>query len=197
MSTYLRSGFGSTAIREWSSEERAPGNEVVRLCAARVRDANGTLSECIDIRCPVFIEIEYEVLTPGHVLVPNFQFFNEDGLCLFASSDLDLTARRQPKPSGHYVSAVTIPGNYLSEGTVIVGVAISTMDPVIVHFYEADAVAFQVIDSLDGDSVRGDYAGPFPGAVRPWLKWHTLCQDETTLSVQTNATNLSTAGGAQ
>jgi len=47
------------------------------------------------------------------------------------------------------------------------------MDPVVIHFYERDAVAFQVIDSLDGDSARGDYAGPFPGVVRPLLKWNT------------------------
>ena len=47
------------------------------------------------------------------------------------------------------------------------------LDPVVVHFYERDAVAFQVIDSLDGDSVRGDYAGPYPGVVRPELRWTT------------------------
>jgi lipopolysaccharide transport system ATP-binding protein len=35
------------------------------------------------------------------------------------------------------------------------------------------AIAFQVADSLDGDSARGDYGGVFPGAVRPLLKWTT------------------------
>ncbi|PWT82845.1 MAG: hypothetical protein C5B44_01460, partial [Acidobacteria bacterium] len=63
--------------------------------------------------------------------------------------------------------------NFLSEGSVIVGVAVSTFDPVVIHFYERDAVAFQVVDSLDGDSARGDYGGPMPGAVRPLLKWET------------------------
>jgi lipopolysaccharide transport system ATP-binding protein len=47
------------------------------------------------------------------------------------------------------------------------------MDPVTVHYFERDAVAFQVIDSLDGNSARGDYAGPMPGVVRPLLKWST------------------------
>jgi lipopolysaccharide transport system ATP-binding protein len=32
-------------------------------------------------------------------------------------------------------------------------------------------VAFQVVDSLDGNSARGDYAGPVPGIVRPLLQW--------------------------
>ena len=45
------------------------------------------------------------------------------------------------------------------------------MDPVTIHFFERDAVAFQVIDKLEGDSARGDYAGPYPGVVRPMLKW--------------------------
>jgi len=39
------------------------------------------------------------------------------------------------------------------------------------HFFEFDAVAFQVVDSLDGDSARGDFGGSIPGVVRPLLKW--------------------------
>jgi lipopolysaccharide transport system ATP-binding protein len=44
---------------------------------------------------------------------------------------------------------------------------------VTVHFQESDAIAFQVIDSLDGDSARGGFAGPYPGIVRPMLQWTT------------------------
>jgi len=39
-------------------------------------------------------------------------------------------------------------------------------------------VAFQVIDSIDGDSVRGDYGGAVPGVVRPRLEWRTSLQEE-------------------
>ena len=44
---------------------------------------------------------------------------------------------------------------------------------VAIHFHERDAVAFQVVDSLDGGSARGTYAGPMPGVVRPMLQWET------------------------
>jgi lipopolysaccharide transport system ATP-binding protein len=54
-----------------------------------------------------------------------------------------------------------------------VGAAVSTMNPVTVHFYERDVVAFRMIDTLDGDSARGEYGGPFPGVVRPALEWET------------------------
>jgi lipopolysaccharide transport system ATP-binding protein len=66
-----------------------------------------------------------------------------------------------------------IPGNLLSEGTLFVGAAVSTLNPEVIHFYERDAVAFQVIDSIDGNSARGDYAGHMPGVVRPMLQWTT------------------------
>jgi lipopolysaccharide transport system ATP-binding protein len=35
-------------------------------------------------------------------------------------------------------------------------------------------VAFHVVDSLDGNSARGDYAGTMEGVVRPMLKWQTV-----------------------
>ena len=117
--------------------------------------------------------MEFEVLKPGSILVPNYNFVNEEGVCAFIASDPDPEWRKRPRPVGRYRSTVWIPGNFLAEGSLIVGAALSTMDPVVVHFHERDAVAFQVIDSMDGDSARGDYAGPFPGIVRPLLEWNT------------------------
>jgi len=171
--TYLKTGMGTTAEREWPDPEKSPGNDIVRLLGVRVRIEDGRVTDAIDIRKPVGIEMEYEVLKSGHVLVPNLHFFNEEGVYAFVVNEQGPTWRGKPKVPGHYISTAWIPGNFLSEGSMIVGAAISSMNPVIIHFYEKDAVAFQVIDSLDGDSARGDYAGPFPGVVRPMLKWTT------------------------
>jgi lipopolysaccharide transport system ATP-binding protein len=54
-----------------------------------------------------------------------------------------------------------------------VKVAITTQNPETIHVSERDVVAFQVVDSFEGDSARGDYARPLPGAVRPLLEWDT------------------------
>jgi lipopolysaccharide transport system ATP-binding protein len=170
---YLRSGSGSTAVREWPGLESAPGNDVVRLRAVRVRDEGGAVIEVADIRRPVGLEMEYDVLTPGHALTACFEFVTEDGVCAFWAFDQDPAWRRRPRPAGRYVSTAWVPGNYLSEGTLMVGAAVSSMDPVQDHVYEREAVAFQVVDNLDGDSARGDYAGPLPGVVRPMLGWST------------------------
>lgn len=173
VNVYLNSGFGTTAMREWKELSTAPGNDIVRLCAVRVRREDGEITGAVDIRKPVAIEMEYQVLTSGSVLVPNLHFYNEEGAYAFVASDLDPAWRRKPRPTGRYVSIAWVPGNLLSEGTLFVGAAISTVNPVVIHFYERDAIAFQVVDSLDGDSARGDYAGPMPGVVRPLLHWTT------------------------
>ena len=75
---------------------------------------------------------------------------------------------------GHFVSRALIPGNLLQEGLHFVWVALITLEPMIVQFYEPDVVAFQVIESTEGESARGDYAGDISGAVRPLLKWTTV-----------------------
>jgi lipopolysaccharide transport system ATP-binding protein len=174
VSAYLNSGFGTAAVREWPDATKAPGGEVARLRAVRVRTEDGQIVDSLDIRRPVGVEMEYDVLKPGRVLLPNFHFYNEQGVEAFAANDLDPDWRGRPRPAGRYVSTAWIPGNLLTEGTLFVRSALITVDPIIVQFSVGEAVAFRVIDSLDGgDSARGDYAGPMRGVVRPLLRWST------------------------
>jgi len=168
---YLGSGTRTNAAREWKKLQDAPGNEIVRLRGIRVRTEGGQIRESIDIRSPIGVEMEFQVLEEGHVLVPNYHFFNQEGVCVFIANENDAQWRRRPRPLGHYVSTAWIPGNLLAEGALIVGAAVSSMEPLKIHFFERDAVAFQVIDTMDGDSARGDYGGPMPGIVRPMLNW--------------------------
>jgi len=182
VSAYLSTGLGTTVAREWPDTNQSPGNDIVRLRAVRVRSEDGQLSDALDIRKPVSVEMEYDVLKSGHLLVPNFHFYNEDGVYAFVAHEADERWRGRERPAGRYISSAAIPGNLLAEGTLFVGAAMSTMNPVIVHFYERDAVAFQVIDSMDGDSARGEYGGPMPGVVRPLLQWHTRLVSEVNQS---------------
>jgi lipopolysaccharide transport system ATP-binding protein len=117
--------------------------------------------------------MEYEVIRPGYVLLPYYDFYNDEGVYVFATADLDPAWRRRPRPPGRYVATVWIPGNFLAEGTLFVTAALHIMNPQIYQFKERDVVAFQVIDSLEGDSARGDVVGEWGGAVRPLLNWST------------------------
>jgi len=170
---YLVSGLGTTAERTWPDPDKAPGNDITRLRSVRVINEKGQVTDAIDIRNPVGIEMEFDVYKPGYVMIPNYHFFNEEGVYVFVVHDQNPQWNRHPREIGHYFSTVWIPGNFLSEGTMIVGAAMSTFQPLSGHFYEREAVAFQVVDSMDGNSARGDYAGPMPGVVRPLLRWDT------------------------
>ena len=187
VSSYLSIGLGTTPERTWNDTNTAPGDSIVRLSAVRVRSEDGLVTSALDIRRPVRLEMEYEVLEPGHVLVPNYQVFNEEGLHVFAARERDPEWDGRIRPVGRYVTTAWIPGNFLAEGTFLVGAAISTMNPVVVHCHERQAVAFQVIDSMEGDSARGDYGGPMLGVVRPILRWLTrdLSQHALPLTSQT------------
>lgn len=173
VSAYKISDFGTTALREWSDVATAPGDEIARLMAVRVKLKDGTLVQTLDIRQSVGIETEYEVLKDGQILVPNYNFQNEEGIILFFALDQDLAWKQKPRPLGRYKSVAWIPGNFFAEGTVTVNVAITTLTPFTVHYHEQDAVAFQIVDSLDGDSARREFAGNLPGVVRPLLNWTT------------------------
>ena len=171
--SYLSSELRTRAAREWQDPERAPGNDVVRLLAVRVRTDEDSVTDVVDIRKPVTIEMEYQVLRSGHVLVPQFSFENESGVRVFVTFDCDLEWRRRPRPAGRYKGSVVIPGNYLAEGTLFVRAGIFTLKPYVMHVLEQNVTAFQVVDTLDGESARADYVGHLPGVVRPLLPWST------------------------
>ncbi len=171
--TYLQSGLGTMASREWQDPNRAPSGDIARLCAIRIRSETNQCTDAIDIRRPLDLEIEYEVLRPGYKLMPNLHMYNEDGVHVFSAVEQDPVWRGRPRPAGRYKTTVRIPGNLLSEGTMFFDVGCTTLEPMIHQFFQRQAVACQIIDSTEGDTARGDWAGPFGGVVRPLLKWST------------------------
>jgi lipopolysaccharide transport system ATP-binding protein len=172
-SRYMTRGLGTRAVREWHDLRRAPGGPVCRLTAVRIRNQAGETADTIDIREPVGIEIEYEVLEPGHIFRPDFHLWNDDGVRLFVALDQDPLWRRRRRPAGRFVSTGWIPGNFLAEGHFFADVTICALDPEITLLREASVVSFQVVDSMEGDSSRGDYGGHLAGVVRPKLHWTT------------------------
>jgi len=171
--TYLESVVRATATRTWPDIGEAPGNEFVRLRSVRICKEDDTTTQVVDIRKPVGVQLEFNVLKPGMLLSPNFYCTNEEGIIAFISGQHDPEWQDKPRPVGHYVSTAWIPGNLLSEGTYVISPAISTMNPIRVHCWEKDSVAFQVVDPGEGDSARGNFEGHMPGVVRPLLRWTT------------------------
>jgi lipopolysaccharide transport system ATP-binding protein len=174
--TYLESGLATAAERTWPSPDLAPGDDTARLKAVRVRTDGGEITDELDIRRPVSIEVEYWHLAEDPAVRPsvNLHFYNEDGVCLFLNNDFNDRAWWQsPRRPGVVKATCRIPGNLLAEGRIYVTAVVSTYNPTVVHAEEKEAVAFQVVDrsSGAGDGVRGPYVGDWPGAVRPMRAW--------------------------
>ena len=168
------------AERHWRELDTAPGNDVVRLRSARIIPQDSATNGRLDIRHPIGIEARYDVLEDGHILIPNYHFVNSDGVHLFAAQDVSSEWRHRPRPAGRYTSTVWIPGNFLAAGQVWVDIAVSSHVPsAVVHVFTAGALSLTVADHFDGDAVRGDYIGEYPGVIRPMLEWTTERGDAT------------------
>lgn len=177
VSAYFHSDMGSTAIREWPDLSKAPGDDVVKLRKVCVLTDEGKVSDAIDIRHPVTLEMRYDVLKPGVMLTPVFRLSNQEGIVLFTAIDIDPYWRKRPRPIGCYTTTVQIPGNLLSEGRLSVLAGISTISPTVKRFSEKDVVSFQIVDSMNRDSARGDWGGEIPGVIRPMLNWVTIKEE--------------------
>jgi lipopolysaccharide transport system ATP-binding protein len=176
VSQYLTSGLGTTAAREWPNREEAPGNNNVWLRAVRIVNTQGDVSAGVDIREPVGLEMEYEVTNEGEILMPYFRLTNEQGVTIFSTIDQDIRWHTETRAPGRYISTAWIPGNMLSEGMIYVLATIRTRHRKEWPFFVRDAVAFNVIETAEGESARGQWAGKLDGVVRPKLDWATQFQ---------------------
>ena len=151
-----------------------------------MRTQDGQVTETVDIRQPVSIEVEYEVLQSGYELRVYFHLINEEGIEAFLSIDTDPTWLEKPRPIGRYVSISWIPGNLLSEGMYFIGPGIYTLNPQVKRFRVSDAVAIHVIDSMDSNGARVGFGGNMPGVIRPLLKWETqFSPNENSIATET------------
>lgn len=168
---YLHTGVGVATERSWSDPAKRPGNAYVKLNSVRVRQDHEVSRGTVDIRRPVGLEMEFEVLTDDKAMAPAFHLHNDEGTYICWVMDTAPSANDYPRPRGVYRATAWFPGNFFAEGTVIVHAAMMTVEPIEGHFREFDALAFEVVDSMEGDSARGRYGPPFPGVVRPKLDW--------------------------
>lgn len=177
VSTYLHSGVHATCVKEWHDRATAPGNDAVRFRAVRLRNDRMALTNLMDIGQAFNVELEYEVLQAGHILAPHFGLVNEKGDLLFLAYEANLSWRNCPRKVGKYISQGIVPGHLLTEGTYFVSAFCRTLRTRAVDIEEHQTVMFQVIESQDDHSARGNIDGHFPGLIRPLLEWKTRFEE--------------------
>jgi lipopolysaccharide transport system ATP-binding protein len=149
--------------------DKAPGNELVRLLRAEVVDVNGVGKMNFYIDELIGVKVTFEVLKETNDLLCGFNLYTQTDLHIFSSHDTE-NASKHYSP-GMYSTVVWMPQNFLSEGIHYCGIAAMSYKPFSVHFHDINTIGFNVIDRQDSDTVRGTYAGIFPGVIRPKLVW--------------------------
>ena len=163
---YLSSDSGISTKKSWQASPL--GDDAVQLRTARLIDNVDNDIDAIDFHEGGGIEFTYEILQTGFLPVPNIHIYNQKGdylMVLTESSD------KVYGDIGIYKTVLIIPAHLLNDGRYIAGIAASTMMPEKVHFYDQDAIVFDVVEDMNLRD--NEYRGPMPGLVRPKLNWRT------------------------
>lgn len=171
---YLKIAIGGQAHSVWDDLSQAPGSSNIKVREVRLVDEDDRITAFFDIRKKVTAVFTYEVLTDGEYFTHGFNLFNDQGIHVFSSHDRDAQSLLIPAKKGIYSVALEIPGNLLAEGNYEISFAMMRYKPFEVFFHERDIAGFTVVDEMQGDSVRGNYTGKFPGVIRPDLRWKNL-----------------------
>lgn len=164
---YLSNENVSTSSVVWKNED-APGDEKAKLLSARIIDEEGNEIKAIDISQKIGVEMVYEVITEGKPKIPNIHLYTMKGDCVFVSGE-----REDSKliTKGKFKAIAWIPANLLNVEVYSVGLALSTMTPVTVHFSAPNALSFETTENINNRV--NSYNQDIPGIIRPSLDWET------------------------
>ena len=170
---YLNSGSGLANIKEWPEPKSAPGDNFVKLRSVKLVNKNYNLLTSANLSESVGIQMTFNVLQDGLILLPYFTVFNDEGIKVFTTIDESSSLEAQTRPAGKYVSTAWIPGNLLNEGFYYITVSMRSLEPMVKHFRRRDVVAFQYANKVNYDINECEYVGELGGVVRPKIKWET------------------------
>ncbi len=172
---YLGEGLGLAAERTWTPDT-APGGDIAKLLAVRIRTEAGEVTDCIDVRQRFCVEFEIEVLEAGKGILMLNGIQNSDGTQVFSAVDTQNPVLfKQDWAVGRHTVRMWIPGNLLQIDTYTLETYIAAWEPIhIDQCYERSLLCFHIIDSFAPDSSRGSFGGTLPGIVRPLLEWDML-----------------------
>jgi lipopolysaccharide transport system ATP-binding protein len=163
---YLSSHVEGIAEKKWANPLEAPGDDRVRLLAARIRQA-GRVTSLYDINQPAEFEVEFETLRDCRNIVSGVSFYDVSGVCLTAHCDW----RPNSVPKGRYVKRMHVPARTFAEGSVNVLFQLVFYDPNVLSVILPNLLSFEAVESGTADAVRGLYSGPWPGMVRLGFEW--------------------------
>ena len=168
---YLKSEYGTSSYKKWDDMNSL--SNIVKIIDVKTHNEYFEAKENFKITESIGVTMKYNVIEEGNKIHSAFNFYDRNGINIFDSHENNTSNYNDKKQCGMYETTVWIPQNLLSEGVILVGVALVTHDPFVVHFHERDSIAFNMIDDIENSPTRGDYVGSLPGIIRPLMKWES------------------------
>lgn len=191
--SYFSRSMVIVAERVWGESDAPTSPERdFRLRAARALNSLGQIVTKFDVKEPIDIELEWDVLSERFALMVQVYLRHESGVCLLVSMDnLDSPWTHKKAPVGHHKARCSIPPNLLNEGMFTVEFLICTSPTTTEYVTYPDAVIFYVLDDMRNEGVRGSWGREWPSSIiRPRLQW-THFRPAALLSKDANVRQLS------
>ncbi len=161
-------------VRIWD-EDNAPtsAEQSFRLWMVRLADAQGDNKSHFDVKEPIVVELEWEVLNARFALNIHISLRHESGVVVLVSMDhLDSPWRERVAPAGRHRAQCVIPANFLNEGMFMIDCSITATTRASEYVSCQDAATFYVIDDMSHEGVRGKWNGKwFTSILRPRFMW--------------------------
>jgi lipopolysaccharide transport system ATP-binding protein len=162
---------GSTvsSSKKYSLENYQEYDGTIELLEVKIVDEQSQEIQNFYVNQEIAVEIVFKVLDDSNIHpIPNIHLIHGmGGKILVSVNTCETNAFHLP---GEYKSIVKFPANFFNNGFFTLGIAISSLDPVIVHVADYNALSFEVLDVLDA-TTRNGYTGKMDGYLRPLLTW--------------------------
>jgi lipopolysaccharide transport system ATP-binding protein len=172
--SYFSRSMVIVAERVWGESDAPTSPERdFRLRAVRALNSAGQVATRFDVKEPILIELEWDVLNERFALISQIYLRHESGVCVFVSMDnLDSPWTHKKAPVGHYKAQCFIPAHFLNEGMFSVEFCMCTSPTTTEYVAFPEAVIFYVIDDMKNEGVRGSWGREwFSSILRPRLQW--------------------------
>jgi lipopolysaccharide transport system ATP-binding protein len=155
--------------------DSAPGNSVAKILEVSVSSI-GNKNNYFDVTEDIVVTVKYYDCNIDNISTAIIHVKDARDNVLFASNEFNNGEWKNLHNEGPNIvtATCTIPGNYLAEGKHSILAAIGSYSPNVIHAIVDNVVAFEVVDTLSGSSVKRHVPGSWPGLVRPMLKWDIL-----------------------
>ncbi len=157
-----------------AGKKSSKGDEIAQFLEAKVLNSEGKKQTNFYSSEDIIIEWQYQILKNNQQVVPNMHVYSSSGAYILTSSDLAIGSRAEPKTkAGKYLAKCVIPGNLLNHGVYYIGIAVSTLIPVKVHFYKENYLRIKVTNLIKHRNNNKLFHFEVPGLIHPELPWES------------------------